>query len=108
MISGNKINIETKSSWSVHTSAAATSSHTFKSRRTVAAAAEARFLQVAKHLLNEQEHHQHKSTKPIYGAAAVVNQPVFCNTVHNIAMLVEMLGCGLPFVGWRVKPDPGD
>lgn len=27
---------------------------------------------------------------------------------HNIIMLVEMLATGLPFVGWKVKPDPGD
>lgn len=76
-----------------------------------------------------QEHDHHKSTKSIYGSSCVNSgatadlssshpqqkffsgyhntTPVF-NLHTNIIMLVEMLATGLPFVGWRVKPDPGD
>lgn len=73
-----------------------------------------------------QEHDYHKSTKFIYGSSCVNHSiaadfsgphrfisgyhnttPVF-NLHTNIIMLVEMLATGLPFVGWRVKPDPGD
>lgn len=76
-----------------------------------------------------QEHDYHKSTKSIYGSSCVNDgthpadlsssqqqkffsgyhntTPVF-NLHTNIIMLVEMLATGLPFVGWRVKPDPGD
>lgn len=66
---------------------------------------------LAKGILLKKEPDYHKATKPIYGAAAVVNhkaQFAVCSSAHNIAMLVEMLASGVPFVGWRVKPDPGD
>lgn len=70
---------------------------------------------------------KHDCNKSSYGTSCVVNSgtaavlysphrfisgyynttPVF-NLHTNIIMLVEMLASGLPFVGWRVKPDPGD
>lgn len=50
-----------------------------------------------------------KSPRPIYGSLVerLRLESIFFND-HNIIMLVEMLATGLPFVGWKVKPDPGD
>lgn len=55
------------------------------------------------------EHDCDKSTKRIYGSTTERSrlESIVFNG-HNIIMLVEMLATGLPFVGWKVKPDPGD
>lgn len=111
MISGNKTNIiiDTKNLWSSSLSSYASSSVTVTVATLITKLLRNSRKSAQQKILLLKEYDYHKSTKPIYGAAAVLNQlQICCSATHNIAMLVEMLGCGLPFVGWRVKPDPGD
>lgn len=111
MISGNKKNSSNHASNQLQKFVVATLSlaggaaiQEFKHRLALA-----KLLLTAKTL--PKENHGDSSSKHgggiVYGSSVVGRRPS-CAAAHNIAMLVEMLATGLPFVGWRVKPDPGD